>query len=76
MVTLQAAYYRGPGKTFRRFCFEGGIMEFISNPLKPGQVPDPWTVVEEINMVFFTHLQAMYYLLSDETIDAAAWLNK
>ena len=48
-------------------------MEFISSPLEPGQVPDPWTVVEEIDMVFFTQINAMYYLLSDtETIDSEA----
>ncbi len=43
-------------------------MEFISHPIDPGEMPDPWIVVEEIDMVFFTHLQAMYYLMSDENL--------
>ena len=49
-------------------------MEFISYPIKNGEMPDPCIVVEEINMVFFTQLQAMYYLMSDENLLSSASL--
>jgi hypothetical protein len=32
-VTLWAVYYCGPGKTFRRFCFEGGFFrQYLTMP--------------------------------------------
>ena len=43
-------------------------MNFISHPLKPDEMPDACRTVEEIDMLFFTQFDVMYYLLSEDSI--------
>lgn len=51
--------------------FKGGaIMRFINEQLKPDEIPTAFKTVEEIDLVFFTQLQGMYYMLSDECLNA------
>jgi hypothetical protein len=46
----------------------GCNMEFVSHPIESGEMPRPHIIVQEIDMVFFTQLDAIYYLMSDENL--------